>query len=136
MPAVEYVDGLKSLAESAKAIDAAFLVVGEPTLHSGLLGPAEERLVHRWYQADPAAGNKGVFRLDSGRVEIELGRYFSEAKKVCQSLGVPFVDPQRKIPPVSHFFVDDVLLTDEGATGVARLLFPSVKPLVEARLKE
>jgi hypothetical protein len=135
-PVVEYVDGLKSLAASAKANNALFLAVGEPTLHSGVMGPEEELLVHRWFTADPSALPKGVFRLDSGRIDIELGRYFSEAEKACQALGVPFYNPQRKVTRTSIHFVDDVHVTDEGAAGFAHLLLPLVKPLVETRLKK
>ena len=117
-PAREYVDGLSSLAATAQANNAVFLAVGEPTLHSGVMGPAEERLVHRWFVADPKAGEKGVFRMDSGRIELELGRYFSAAQEACQSLGVPFVNTQRQFPPNAIIFVDDVQFTDDGAVGL------------------
>jgi hypothetical protein len=134
-PAREYVDGLGSLAATAQANNAVFLAVGEPTLHSGVMGPAEELLVHRWFVADPKAGEKGVFRMDSGRIELELGRYFSAAQEACKSLGVPFVNTQRQFPPNAIIFVDDVQFTDDGAVGFARLLEPKVKALVEGRLK-
>lgn len=134
-PAAEYLDALQSIAATAKASGAAFCVLGEPTLHRGLMGPAEERLVHRWFFAEPGKGDAGVARLDSGWVELELGRYLSQAEKWCESGQIPFLDPLRKMPPSAEVFVDDVMLTDTGATLYARLALPLVKPLAQAKLQ-
>jgi hypothetical protein len=133
-PLREFIDGIESLASTARACKSSFVVIAEPTLHSGLMGPAEEQLIHRWFIAEPDAGPKGVYRIDSGRIEIELDRYFSEAVRKCQELGVPFIATKRKIPADTVHFVDDVLLSDEGAASLAGFLLPSLKPLVQARL--
>ncbi len=135
-PLQEYLDGIKSLAASAKGVGAAFVVVGEPTLHNGLMGQLEERLVHRWYIIDAAAAaTGGVVRLDSGWLELELGRYFTAAEKLCGELGVTFFNPQRKVPASAQVFVDDTMFTDPGAAGFATLLLPVVKPAVAEKVK-
>jgi hypothetical protein len=134
-PLAEFVEGIDSLASTARACGASFVMIAEPTLHSGLMGPAEEQLIHRWYIAEPDAGPRGVYRIDSGRIEIELDRYFAAAAKRCQELGVSFITTRRKLPADSVHFVDDVLLSDQGAASLAGLLLPSFKPLVQARLQ-
>jgi len=134
-PLAEYLDGLRALAATAAANGAALVVIGEPALHRGVMDGGAERLVHRWFIEDPARGDAGVVRLDSGWIELELARYHGEAERLCSSLGVPFLDPTRKLPAHPALFLDDTMLTDGGARALAGLVAPTVQPLVEARLK-
>jgi hypothetical protein len=134
-PMAEYLDGLRALASLSQQSGAAFAVIGEPSLHRGLMDGGAERLVHRWFMLDPNKGDAGVVRLDSGWLELQLSRYYTAAEKLCASLGVPFLDPTRKLPAHPAYFVDDVMLTDEGADTLAKLVLPVVKPLVASRLQ-
>jgi len=134
-PIAEYLDGLRSLATTCKQTGAALAVVGEPSLHRGLMDGGAERLVHRWFLLEPAKDTAGVVRLDSGWIELQLSRYHAAAEKLCASLGVPFLDPTRKMPSHPAVFVDDAMLTDAGASTLATLVLPTVKPMVGARLK-
>ena len=130
-PLPEYLDGIRALHTLCGKHGASLAVVGEPTLHRGLMDGGAEQLVHRWFMLEPAKDNDGAVRLDSGWIELELARYFSAAETLCQSLGVPFTDPTRKLPAHPLVFVDDILLTDSGATLLAKAVLPVVKPLVE-----
>jgi hypothetical protein len=133
-PLAEYLDGIKALADASKKAGSAFIVVGEPSLNTGLIGSVEERLLRRRWLAEPARGNKGVVRIDSGGVEMELNRYQREAQKLCQQEGIPFLPLHGKVETTRDNFVDDVILTDVGAAAVARLILPVVKPLVAEKL--
>lgn len=135
-PMQEYLDGIRALHALCQQQSASLAVVGEPTLHRGLMDGGAERLVHRWFMLNPARGDSGVVRLDSGWIELELSRYFTAAEKLCGSLGVPFTDPTRKLPANPLVFVDDVMLTDSGATTLAKSVLPLVKPLVEKRMEK
>lgn len=135
-PMMEYLDGLRALAATCQQNGAAFAVIGEPSLHRGLMDGGAERFVHRWFMLAPSKGDAGAVRLDSGWLELQLSRYYANAEKLCASLGVPFLDPTRKLPATPAVFVDDVMLTDAGATTLAKLVLPTVKPLVEGRLKQ
>ena len=134
-PLAEYLDGVKSLAASAAQNGATFAVIGEPSLHRGLMEGGAENYLHRWFVIDPAQGNAGVARLDSGWIELQLSRYFGEAEKFCTTQGIAFVDPTRKLPAHPALFVDDTMLTDDGAATFAKVVLPTVKPLVAARLR-
>jgi hypothetical protein len=135
-PLMEYLDGIRALHALCQKQGASLAVVGEPTLHRGLMDGGADRLVHRWFMLNPAKGDSGVVRLDSGWIELELSRYFTAAEKLCGSLGVPFTDPTRKLPANPLVFVDDVMLTNSGATTLAKSVLPLVKPLVEKRLEK
>ncbi|TXJ06060.1 MAG: hypothetical protein E6Q29_11895, partial [Alicycliphilus sp.] len=119
-PLAEYLDGIRALHTLCQKKGASLAVVGEPTLHRGLMDGGADRMVHRWFILHPAKGDAGVVRLDSGWIELELSRYFSAAEKLCGSLGVPFTDPTRKLPANPLVFVDDVMLTNSGATTLAK----------------
>jgi len=134
-PVAEYLDGLRALASTCQQHGAALAVIGEPTVHRGLMDGGAERLVHRWFILDPAKGNAGVVRLDSGWLELQLSRYYAAAEKLCGPLQVPFLDPTRKMPAHPAVFMDDLMLTDAGARTLAQLVLPAVTPLVEARLQ-
>ncbi len=133
-PMVEYMDAIKALSFTCKARGVNLVVFGEPTLHAGLLGGLEERLLHHWFVMDPAKGNAGVARLDSGWIEHELNRYGKTASEYCQKDGIPYANLQGKLLPTADHFVDDVLLTDRGALECARIAYQTLKPLVEKRL--
>jgi hypothetical protein len=132
-PVIEYLDGLKWLAEACQKSGAALCVAGEPTLNTGLMGGVEERLVHRKWHFDPAQQHKGIVRVDPGGIELELNRYQREAEKFCRQNGVPFINLHRNVAPSRDNFVDDVILTDAGAAAAARILVPVIKPLVETK---
>ena len=83
---------------------------------------------------DPAKGNAGVVRLDSGWVESELNRYSKSAAAFCQKEAIPYANLQGKLLPTADHFVDDVLLTDRGALECARIAYQTIKPLIEKRL--
>ena len=135
-PLAEYLDGTRALHALCQKQGASLAVVGEPTLHRGLMDGGADRMVHRWFVLHPAKGDAGVVRLDSGWIELELSRYFTAAEKLCGSLGVPFTDPTRKLPANPLVFVDDVMLTNSGATTLAKSVLPLVKPMIEKRLAE
>jgi len=135
-PLPEYLDGIRALHSLSQNHGASLVVVGEPTLRRGLMDGGAEQLVHRWFMLDPAKDDAGAVRLDSGWIELELSRYFTAAETLCQTLGVPFTDPTRKLPANPLVFVDDLMLTDSGATALARAVLPLVRPLVETRVSE
>lgn len=133
-PIAEYLDGIRALARLSQQHGAGLVVIGEPSLHRGLMDGGAERLVHRWFALHPDKGDAGAARLDSGWLELQLSRYYTAAEKLCTSLGIPFLDPTRKMPANPATFVDDVMLTDAGATQLAKLVLPVVRPLIEKRL--
>lgn len=133
-PKAEYIDGLRTIANLCQSHGASLAVVGEPTLHRGLMDGGADRMVYRWFFKDPSKGNAGAVRLDSGWIELELGRYYKAAEEFCATKGVPFIDPTRKLPANPLVFVDDVTLTDSGALTLAQTVLPVVKPLVEKKL--
>ena len=133
-PLQEYLDGLRTIAGLCQAQGCSLAVVGEPTLHRGLMDGGADRMVYRWFFKEPSKGNAGAVRLDSGWIELELGRYYKAAEEFCTSKGVPFTDPTRKLPANPLVFVDDVMLTDSGALTLAKTVLPVVKPLVEKKL--
>lgn len=133
-PMREYLDGLSALAQLTQKQGAALAVIGEPTLHRGLMDGGSERLLHRWFKREPAKGDAGVVRLDSGWIELQLSRYYTAAEKFCSESKIPFTDPTRKLPAHPAVFADDTMLTDAGAITLATLVQPVVRPLVQARL--
>jgi hypothetical protein len=134
-PIVEYLDGLKWLSEACGQSGAKLCFVGEPSLNTGLMGEVEERMVHRKWRRDSTQTMKSIARVDPGGIELELNRYQREAEKFCQQNGIPFINLHKTLTPSRENFVDDVILTDAGAVAAARLLFPVVKPIVEAQQK-
>jgi len=132
-PMREYLDGIQALAALSEQHGVALAVIGEPTLHRGLMDGGADRLVHRWFPLAPEKGDAGMVRLDSGWIELQLSRYYGEAEKLCATLGVPFLDPTRKLPAHPAVFVDDVMVTDSGAIALATVVQPVVKPLIEKR---
>ncbi|MFN0126964.1 MAG: hypothetical protein ACKV19_09815 [Verrucomicrobiales bacterium] len=135
-PMREYLDGLSTLAQLSAKQGAALAVIGEPTLHRGLMDGGSERLLHRWFKREPAKGDAGVVRLDSGWIELQLSRYYTAAEKFCSQSNIAFTDPTRKLPAHPAVFIDDTMLTDAGAITLATLVQPVVRPLVQARLTQ
>lgn len=135
-PALEFIDALNVIATSSRGIGAGLVFIGEPTLQRGVLDNEEARLLHRWYSLDGGPPTpESVVRLDPGRVELEMGRYYASMEKLAQSLGVPCFNPERRIPASAGVFFDDTMFTDAGAAAFAQLLLPVVKPVVESPAK-
>ena len=128
-PLVEYLEGLKAIVAASRDIGAKVLVVGEPTLCGEFMNPEARRLLMIPMGVnDPA---KPEQKPEPGWVEKELYRYYAAANEYATEARVPFVNLMGAIPQDGAHFLNEALLTDQGAKKMSELLLPEVENLVK-----
>jgi lysophospholipase L1-like esterase len=117
-PRTEYIDGLKALAEVAKAFNAQLIVTGEPILpHRDMPSEAEELLTGLLLKA---SGANTAHRVDPGWFGGELRRFQEAAREWADTSKIPFFDMNGSVPRDGEHFVTDKILTDKGSAFMAQ----------------
>ncbi|MES2708724.1 MAG: hypothetical protein V4726_19165 [Verrucomicrobiota bacterium] len=134
-PLKEYLDGWKILETLAKRHGATLIMTGEPALDDATINRTQmENLIAIVLKDGRAPLSEAKFlRPDPTWVERELQRYGDAAEKLAAESGIPWLDLNGRVPRSLDHFFSDVMLTDEGAAAAARLLLPTVEPVVKAR---
>ena len=129
-PRNEYADALKQIIEQAKATGATLLLTGEPNLcHEGM---SPEAAAQRCMFMPKSSGQGNmVVKADSAWVEREIRRFQEVAEKLASENQLTFVDLNGMVPQTPQHFLNETILTDEGAKTMADLLLPKVLPLVQ-----
>ena len=68
-------------------------------------------------------------------MERELARYATAAEALAAQANLSWLNLNGRVPRDLEHFVNDVILTDQGAAVAARELLPVVEPLARSGLK-
>jgi lysophospholipase L1-like esterase len=133
-PRTEYMDGIKGLAEAAKAFNAQLIVTGEPLLpHREMTAEAEEQLNGLILKSN---GANTAYRIDPAWLGSELRRFQEAAREWADANQVPFFDMNGLVPRDGEHFVTDKVLTDKGAAFMAQKIAELAAPHFEKVLKK
>ena len=124
-PLAEYMDGLSSIVSTAREAGSKVILVGEPALASKFSGSLERSLM--MYPITVSDPEKPEKKPEPEWVEGELFRYYRAGSEYAGSVRVPFVNLHTQIPQTAEYFLNEMILTDMGASKVAEELLPTVK---------
>ena len=128
-PLDEYLEGLRTIVAASRESGSEVLLVGEPTLCGEFMElNARQLLTTPVGVNDPA---KPFQKPEPGWVEKELYRYYAAANEFASEANVPFVNLLGAVPQDRAHFLNEALLTDEGARKVSQLLLPAVEKLLK-----
>jgi hypothetical protein len=128
-PLDEYLEGLRAIVAASREAGAKVLLVGEPTLCGEFMDPIARQLLTTPVGVnDPA---KPIQKPEPGWVEKELYRYYAAANEYASEANVPFVNLLGSVPQNQAHFLNEALLTDEGARKVSQRLLPEVEKLLK-----
>ena len=129
-PRNEYRDALKHLVTTSKSVGAQLILTGEPCLCRELMTPENAALLCTFLPKSPSQPTMMV-KVQSGWVEREIRRYQEVAQDLAKENQLTFVDLNETLLPDADHFVNEMILTDQGAREMAAQLLPKVWPVVQ-----
>ena len=135
-PIEEYLDGWKVLQELCGRYGASLIMTGEASLHDSTNNFSQQENLLALVPASSVTGPQArYFRPEPAWVEREMTRYAEAAETLAGTVKVPWINLNGRVPRDLEHFFSDVLLTDAGATALAKALLPVVEPVVMAKKK-
>ena len=128
-PRNEYRDALKHLLVTSQSVGAQLILTGEPCLCRELMTPENAALLCTFVPKSTSQPSMMV-KVQTGWVERELRRYQEVAQELAKENQLTFVDLNETILPDADHFVDEMILTDQGAREMAAQLLPKVWSVV------
>ena len=129
-PRNEYRDALKHLVATSQSVGAQLILTGEPCLCRELMTPENAALLSTFLPKSSAQPTMMV-KVQSGWVEREIRRYQEVAQDIAKENQLTFVDLNETLPPDAEHFVNEMILTDQGAREMAVEMLPKVWPVVQ-----
>lgn len=135
-PLQEFMDGWKVMQDLCQRYGASLIVTGEPSLHDSTNNLSQQENLTALIPLKAEGGPEAkAVRPDPAWVERQMSRYAEAAEAFAKSASLPWLNLNGRVPrDLDHFF-GDVILTDKGATVMARELLPVVEPVVKSRAK-
>lgn len=131
-PLAEYLDGLRTIAETCKARGIKLILSSEPTLFDDNMTLTHGANCTRTMEVE-IDGEKHRGRPDPVWVAQEMKRYAAAAEKLAAEQGATWQPVDGTLPrDMDHFFTEQ-LLTDTGAKQMGALFAPVVKKALSGK---
>lgn len=130
-PITEFSEGLSALVKFLQESNRHVVVLGQPVLWKATMSPDE--LNSLWFYLNTP---RGPVRPSPAWLAKEMSRYNNIQREIAETLKVPFVDLNQKVPKDLKHFFDDCHFTDLGNAKVAAEILPTVQEQIEDILKK
>lgn len=131
-PLLEYLDGLRIIAETCKARGIKLILSSEPTIFDEISTDTQKAICTRHMEVI-IDGEKRYGRLNPEWVAQEMKRYAAAAEKLAAEQGAAWQPADGILSRTSDNFFTEQLLTDAGAKQMGALFVPVVKKVLSGK---